>query len=279
MGRSYWVKYSLPDPCAFLSRTAGTFEVRFSICDHKTYASEGYKVSEADHIGLYGVDILLERVAKAIAQVPRGITVELHVSYPKTVEVEYATLDFLLEQLVFIPGWHHLQMSFPGRRPLHLGKRERETEGGFLARKGGKSRLIAALAGKHISFRGSRTEVPAPWFSLRALTRYGVASVNLCRNVTPQDWRDLCYSSGLEVITPFQPLELSMDAIVDVPQPHEGDARPTHAKPDLHNLLHPDSSACRLRTLNVRANKKTWKYVRVDKTSRQLQLLCYKLPV
>ncbi|KAL1701579.1 hypothetical protein EV121DRAFT_282535 [Schizophyllum commune] len=263
MGRSYWVKYSLPDPCAFLSRTAGTFEVRFSICDHKTYTSEGYKVSDADHIPLYPVDILLERVAKAIARLPRGITVELHVGYPKSVEAEYATLDFLLGQLLFVPGWHHLKMSFPGTRPIHLGKRERETEGDFLARKGGKSRLIAALAGKRISFRGSRAEVPAPWFSLRALTRYGVANVDLGCTITTMDWQDLLDNSALDGIPRRHPLELTVDEVYpgkDAARRIQQPNWPTHARPDLDNLLNPDVAARRVRKLYVRAGEQTYNF-------------------
>ncbi|KAI5836576.1 uncharacterized protein SCHCODRAFT_02558989 [Schizophyllum commune H4-8] len=266
--RSYWIKYRIPEPWYYLPPPGetGTCRIICILWDYHCFASQNY--TSNDTLPLHsGIDILVGRIEEAIRKVPPGITVELSVACAMDIEVEYSAIDFLVENLLFIPGWDHLKMEFPPTRPIRaLGDNEREAEGDFLARVGGRSRLIAALAGKRISFRGSRAEVPAPWYSLRALTRYGVANVDLGCKITSKDWYDLCYSSALDDISRY-PLELTVDAIDrggdaqrQVRQPHQGDEWPTHARPSLDNLLHPDNGACRVRKATVRADGLTWTY-------------------
>ncbi|KAI5891799.1 uncharacterized protein SCHCODRAFT_02465143, partial [Schizophyllum commune H4-8] len=163
---------------------------------------------------LPNVDAAVDIFRRGIQQIDPAARIYLTIRVSPNAPVELSAVDYLVEKLCPIQGWNLFAVEFPEgayRAQILHGKRYTPEE--FRERIGGTQQLVAAFQGRSIRFKGHANEVPAPWFSLRELSRFGVRCADIHCPLTPEDLKFLHANSALDSVPVYRPLLLVVDRI------------------------------------------------------------------
>ncbi|KAI5827920.1 hypothetical protein K523DRAFT_245723 [Schizophyllum commune Tattone D] len=163
---------------------------------------------------LPNVDSAVDIFRRGIQQIDPAARIYLTIRASPKAPVELSAVDYLVEKLCPIQGWDLFAVEFPqGAHRAQILPGKRYTREEFRERIGGTQQLVAAFEGRSIRFQGRANEVPAPWFSLRELSRFGVVCADIRCPLTPEDFKFLQVNSALDRIPVHRPLFLVVDEI------------------------------------------------------------------
>ncbi|KAL1701590.1 hypothetical protein EV121DRAFT_179130, partial [Schizophyllum commune] len=158
------------------------------------------------------VDEAVDIFRRGIQQIDPAARIYLTIRVSPKAPVELSAVDYLVEKLCTIQGWDLFAVEFPqGAHRAQILHGKRYTQEEFWERVGGSQQLVAAFEGRSIRFQGRANEVPAPWFSLRELSRFGVVCADIRCPLTPEDFKFLHVNSALDRIPVHRPLFLVVD--------------------------------------------------------------------